>query len=54
VKNGTSPIGDGKDVIHKRALDNGGSNAPTNLGVGSATKNRAWRKGKKGYAVPNE
>jgi len=54
VKSGVSPIGDGKDVIHKTALDNGGGNKRTNLGVAPAGKNRAWRKGQKGYKVPNE
>jgi len=53
IKSGASPIGDGKDVIHKTALDNGGGNAPGNLGVQSPAENRAWRKGKKGYKVPN-
>jgi hypothetical protein len=53
VKSGASPIGDGKDVIHKTALDNAGSNATTNLGVQDAGKNRAWRKGQRGYKVPN-
>ena len=54
IKSGASPIGDGKDVIHKTALDNGGGNAPENLGVQSPAKNRAWRKNQKGYKVPNE
>ena len=53
IKSGASPIGDGKDVIHKTALDNGGGNAPSNLGVQSPAENRAWRKGKKSYKVPN-
>jgi hypothetical protein len=53
VKSGASPIGDGKDVIHKQALDNGGGNAPSNLGVQAPSKNRAWRKGQRGYKVPN-
>jgi hypothetical protein len=53
IKSGASPIGDGKDVIHKTALDNGGGNAPSNLGVQAPGTNRAWRKGGKGYKVPN-
>jgi hypothetical protein len=53
IKSGASPIGDGKDVIHKTALDNGGGNAPGNLGVQDPSANRAWRKGKKSYKVPN-
>jgi hypothetical protein len=52
IKSGASPIGDGKDVIHKQALDNGGGNAPGNLGVQAPAKNRAWRK-KSSYKVPN-
>lgn len=35
--------GDGKDVDHKVPLDRGGSNAPSNLRVVSASKNRGWR-----------
>ncbi len=53
IKSGASPIGDGKDVVHKTALDNGGGNAPGNLGVQSPAENRAWRKKRKGYSVPN-
>lgn len=36
--------GDGKDVDHKRMLDQGGGNTPNNLRVQDASKNRAWRK----------
>jgi hypothetical protein len=43
--------GDGKDVAHKVALDNGGSTDPKNLKVESAKKNRGWRK-TSGYKVP--
>lgn len=43
----------GKDVAHRRALDNGGSNHPSNLGLSDVTKNRGWRAGRKGYSVPN-
>jgi hypothetical protein len=53
IKSGASPIGDGKDVIHKTALDNGGGNSPGNLGVQDPSTNRAWRKNGKGYKVPN-
>lgn len=38
--------GDGKEVDHKKMLKDGGSNAKSNLRVTSASKNRAWRKGK--------
>ena len=43
----------GKDVAHKRALDNGGSNDPRNLGLSDVTSNRGWRKGQSSYKVPN-
>ena len=36
--------GDGKDVDHKKMLDNGGSNARTNLRVTDQKTNRGWRK----------
>lgn len=41
--------GDGKDVAHKKALINGGSNGKSNLKVEDASKNRGWRKGQSGY-----
>lgn len=50
-KAGVVSKGDGKDVSHKIALKKGGSNLRTNLTVQSPTKNRGWRKGKKGYAI---
>lgn len=53
VKSGASPIGDGKDVAHKHALDNGGGNTPGNTLVQAPDKNRAWRKGRSSYKVPN-
>jgi len=43
--------GDGKDVAHKKALDNGGTNGRSNLKVEDRTKNRGWRKGKSDYNV---
>jgi hypothetical protein len=45
--------GDGKEVSHKRAADNGGSTKKGNLFVQPASKNRSWRKGQQGYRVPN-
>lgn len=36
--------GDGKDVDHKKMLDNGGSNARGNLRVVDQKTNRGWRK----------
>ena len=50
-KAGLVGIGDGKDVAHKKAIDNGGTNSRSNLTVQSPSKNRGWRKGKKGYSV---
>lgn len=43
----------GKDVAHKRALANGGSNADSNIGLSDVASNRGWRAGRKGYSVPN-
>lgn len=54
VRNGTSPIGDGKDIAHKVALDSGGKTVPSNLKLESAKKNRNWRKGQHGYRVPKD
>lgn len=54
IADGKVAIGDGKDLAHKRAADNGGKTTPANLKVESASTNRDWRKGRKGYKVPNE
>lgn len=43
--------GDGLDVAHLKALDNGGTTTPGNLAVESRKKNRGWRKGESGYDV---
>lgn len=40
--------GDGKDVDHKRALINGGSNSESNLRVVSRSANRGFRRDSKG------
>ena len=53
VRNGTSPIGDGKDLAHIVAAENGGRAVPKNLKIEDAHSNRDWRKGVKGYKVPN-
>jgi len=37
------------DVHHSVPLRKGGSNARSNLAVAAVSKNRSWRKGKKGY-----
>lgn len=41
--------GDGKDVAHKKALDNGGTNGKGNTMVQDRSTNRGWRKGKSSY-----
>lgn len=41
--------GDGKDVAHKKALDNGGTNNKGNTMVQDRSTNRGWRKGKSSY-----
>lgn len=53
LREGLVHKGDGKDVAHKVALDNGGGNSKSNLTVQERGVNRAWRKGRKGYSVPN-
>lgn len=49
IQEGRVKVGDGKDVAHKKSLENGGSNAPGNLSVESRAKNRGWRKGSGSY-----
>lgn len=49
LKAGTVHKGDGKDVAHKVALDNGGTNTPSNLTVQDESVNRGWRKGTSTY-----
>lgn len=49
VKEGRAKVGDGKDIAHKKSLENGGSNDPSNLEVQSRKKNRGWRKGSASY-----
>lgn len=44
IKNGEVRKGDGKDVDHKRMLDEGGDNRRGNLRVQTAHENRGWRK----------
>lgn len=51
IKAGTAHVGDGKDIGHKVALDNGGGNAKGNTFVEDRHKNRGWRKGQSGYKV---
>ena len=49
IKEGRARVGDGKDVAHKKSLENGGTNARNNLQVQDRSKNRAWRKGSGSY-----
>lgn len=49
IADGKAKVGDGKDVDHKVPLRKGGSDKDENTRVVAAGKNRAWRKGKKGY-----
>lgn len=51
-RDGKAKKGDGKDVGHKKPLDKGGSNRPSNWAMQTETSNRSWRKGRKGYDVP--
>lgn len=55
-KAGKVHVGDGKNLAHKVAHDNGGSTAASNLKVQDASANKGWRKGNRGkdsYKVPN-
>jgi hypothetical protein len=49
MKNGQAAKGDGKDVAHKKSLENGGGNGKSNLKVEDRSKNRGWRKGSGSY-----
>lgn len=49
IAEGKVKVGDGKDVAHKKSLENGGTNAKSNLTVQDRETNRGWRKGKSGY-----
>lgn len=52
IREGKAKVGDGKDVAHKKALDNGGGNSKGNLEVQDRAKNRGWRRNKApGYKV---
>lgn len=49
IKEGKAKVGDGKDVAHKKSLENGGTNAPSNLKVEDRKTNRGWRRGSGSY-----
>ena len=49
IKEGKVKVGDGKDVAHKKSLENGGTNAKSNLTVQDRATNRGWRRGSASY-----
>lgn len=49
MKSGLVHKGDGKDVAHKKSLENGGGNTKGNLSVQDRATNRGWRKGSGSY-----
>lgn len=53
-KAGKVEKGDGKNIAHKVANKNGGAATPANTTVQDAEANKGWRKGQKGYKVPNK
>jgi hypothetical protein len=49
LKAGKANVGDGKDVAHKKSLENGGGNGKGNTTVQDRATNRGWRKGSGSY-----
>ena len=49
IADGKAKVGDGKDVAHKKSLENGGTNAKGNTVVQDRATNRGWRRGKSSY-----
>jgi hypothetical protein len=49
IAEGKAHVGDGKDVAHKKAVINGGTNAPENLFMASQKENRGFRRGSASY-----
>ncbi len=49
IKDGKAKVGDGKDVAHKKSLENGGGNHKANVAVQDRSTNRGWRKGSGSY-----
>ena len=49
IKDGKAKVGDGKDVAHKKSLENGGGNGKGNTTVQERATNRGWRKGSGSY-----
>jgi hypothetical protein len=53
IADGKVHIGDGHDIAHKVAADNGGKMTPKNIKIEDAKENRGWRKAS-GYRVPTD
>lgn len=49
IEEGRARVGDGKDVAHKKSLENGGGNAKSNTEVQDRKTNRGWRRGSGSY-----
>ena len=49
IKEGRARVGDGKDVAHVKSLENGGTNAKSNLRIQDRSTNRGGRKGSGSY-----
>lgn len=49
IHDGKASVGDGKDVAHKKSLENGGANTKGNTVVQDRATNRSWRKGSGSY-----
>lgn len=49
IKEGRARVGDSKDVAHVKSLENGGTNAKSNLRIQDRSTNRGWRKGSGSY-----
>jgi len=49
IADGKARVGDGKDIAHKKSLENGGGNTKGNTVVQDRSTNRGWRKGSGTY-----
>lgn len=49
IKDGKAKVGDGKDVAHKKSLENGGTNMKGNTTMQDQKTNRGWRRGSGSY-----
>lgn len=48
IKAGKAKVGDGKEVMHKKAISHGGTNKMSNLAMGSVRENRSFARTKTG------